>query len=177
MGALDSHVFRSPRRIAFERPWVIVFEAPTGSGWHWRDDARATCGATCRELKFRVTTDDAVLVLSVKDYAGPHEGRATVDELLERDWQRAYAGLFAEIEALQTAVVAQPFMTCTMPAVEVVALGMGTMGRTAAPVVVRERYVPIDGHLLVVSAMGARSLVEQHALDVERWFDSVAFRL
>lgn len=177
MGALDSFAVRPHRRIVFERPWVVVFEAPTGGGWHWRDDLRETCGALCRELKFRMTTDDAVLMLSVKDYAGPDEGREAIDDLLERDWQRAYGGLFSEIEALQTDLVAQPFMSCTLTAVEVVALGMGHMCGAPAPIVVRERYVPIEQHMLVVSAMGARSLVEQYALDVERWFASVAFRL
>lgn len=176
MGALDSLVLRPHRRIAFDRSWVVVFEAPTGGGWHWRDDAHETCGALCRELKFRITTDDAVLLLSVKDYSGPDEGRTSIDELLARDWQSAYAGLIPDIEALQTDLTAQPFMTCTVPAVEVIALGMGRMCGAPAPVFVRERYVPIESHMLVVSAMGARSLVEQHAVEVERWFASVCFR-
>lgn len=178
MGALDTHVLRPHRRIVFERPWVIVFEAPAGGRWQSRDDARRSAdGTVCRELRFRVTTDDAVLVLAVKDYAGPHEGRASIDDLLRHDWQRAYGGLLADIEALQTEIVPQPFMSCTLPGVEVIALGMGAMGGAAAPVLVRERHVPIEGHMLVVSAMGARTLVEQYARDVERWFDSVAFRL
>lgn len=156
---------------------MYVFDAPAGAAWQWRDESRETHGAICRELKFRVTTDDAVLVLSVKDYAGPDEGRVAPDDLLGRDWQRAYGGLFSEIEALQTDLVVQAFTTCTLPAIEVIALGMGRMGGGPAPIVVRERYVPIDHHMLVVSAMGARSLVEQHAAEVERWFESVAFRL
>jgi hypothetical protein len=177
VGALDLDVARSQRRIVFERPWVFVFDAPAGTAWHWRDESHETHGSICRELKFRVTTDDAVLVLSVKDYAGPGEGRVAPDDLLARDWQRAYGGLFSEIEALQTDLVVQAFTTCRLPAIEVVALGMGRMCGGPAPIVVRERYVPIDRHMLVVSAMGARSLVEQHALEVERWFDSVVFRV
>ncbi len=88
-----------------------------------------------------------------------------------RDW-RAYYTLFDSIEGLAVKRATQTLMRGTAPACEITLSGRGTKTPSSR---LRERYAPVPGHMLIVSAMGAPELFARRAADVDSWFDSVAF--
>ncbi len=160
------------KQIVLEREWVSIFETP-GEGWQWREEERSEQDFLLREVKYRFVEGEARLFLYAKDYAGASQGRETVEQLAVRDW-RAYYTLFDGIEDLAVKRATQTLMRGTAPACEITLTGRGTQ---TPPSRLRERYAPVPGHMLIVSAMGAPELFARRAADVAAWFDSVAFNV
>jgi hypothetical protein len=159
-------------RIVLEREWLSIFETP-GEGWQWREDARQGQDFLLREVKYRVVYGEAQLFLYAKDYAGPSQGHETVEQVAARDW-RAHYTLFDTIEDLAVRLTTQTLMRGTAPACEITLTGRGAKTTSSR---VRERYAPVPGHMLIVSAMGASELFARRAAEVDNWFDSVAFKV
>jgi hypothetical protein len=158
------------KQIVLEREWLSVFETP-GEEWQWREDERQGQDFFLREVKYRLVDGDDQLFLYAKDYEGPSQGLETVDQIAARDWPAFYT-LFDTFEGLSVARVTQTLMRGTAPACEVALIGRGA---TTTSTRVRERYAPVPGHMLIVSALGASELFARRASEIDRWFDSVAF--
>jgi hypothetical protein len=161
----------------FERPWVVVYETPVAAGWQSNDDERRVQGLLRRTLKFRVGGPEGRLNLSVTDYERPASDRQDVAVLLARDYRAEFAPLFVEVTPARVHETTQTTFSGARPAVEFVLDGVGRLGAVTSPLRIRERYTPLPGHMLIVSASGSPTLFERHAEDVERWFASVAFRV
>lgn len=166
---------RRPRvnRIVLEREWLSIFETP-GDGWQWREDDRQGEDIFLREIKYRFVDGNEQLFLYAKDYAGASQGRESVEQVAARDWRTHYDKLFEIVDDVAVVRTTQTLMQGLAPACEVTLTGRGANAKSTR---VRERYAPVPGHMLIVSAMGSSELFATRAAEIDRWFDSVAFKI
>lgn len=138
----------------------------TSPGWNGTTASRAGKDFVLTEVTWRLPRKDrAPLSLYAKDYRGPHE---TLTTLERRDWRAHYRPLLREVTKLE----AGPARVGDRAAWRVFAEGRGEGDLRLR---IDERYVPADGHLLVLTAVGCPDDLQDLATPVATWVEGVVF--